>query len=168
MGKRWRDYGVLSLIGVVVLARVAFGLSGGYLRVNGGASLKGHVFACWPRKPEETLTVGTLVEFYPTPAIVAQVSGIMPAPILALSWIKRVAAQDGQRVCWDRTLHIDGVERAALPLVAGYHFQTPEGCRTLGTEDVLVLGEHPQSYDGRYFGALRRQDMVATCHLMVP
>jgi type IV secretory pathway protease TraF len=67
-------------------------------------------------------------------------------------FIKRVAAGAGQRVCGDgEHLSVDGVvvarrhEQARMPLAWN-------GCRVLADDEVLLLGESPDSFDGRYWG----------------
>jgi type IV secretory pathway protease TraF len=68
-------------------------------------------------------------------------------------FIKRVAAAAGQRVCGDgEHLRVDGVvvahrhEHARMPLAWN-------GCRVLADNEVLLLGESADSFDGRYWGA---------------
>lgn len=68
-------------------------------------------------------------------------------------FIKRVAAVGGQHVCSDGvTLTVDGVERAR-------RFETSAsapggwiGCRTLADDEILLLGDSADSFDGRYWG----------------
>lgn len=67
-------------------------------------------------------------------------------------FIKRVAAASGQIVCSDgQRIVVDGspvAERydgADMPL--GW-----SGCRVLADSEVLLLGESPDSFDGRYWG----------------
>ncbi len=78
--------------------------------------------------------------------------------------VKRVAAVRGERICADgRTIFVDGHavatrlakdrEGRALP-----HWQ---GCRVLGSGDVfLLMAAVPDSFDGRYFGAIARQAVI--------
>ena len=69
--------------------------------------------------------------------------------------IKRVAAARDDRVCRFRTqVRING-RKAATALVldqAGRQLPAWSGCRVLGDGDALLLQDHPQSFDGRYFG----------------
>lgn len=71
-------------------------------------------------------------------------------------FIKRVAAIGGQSVCSDgRTLLIDGAEAAVIYYPADR--PTPPawlGCRRLAADEVLLLGESPDSFDGRYWGPI--------------
>jgi type IV secretory pathway protease TraF len=68
-------------------------------------------------------------------------------------FIKRVAAVGGQRVCGEGDLlGIDGyaaVQRyAASPMAP----RIWAGCRTLRSDEVLLLGDSADSFDGRYWG----------------
>jgi len=69
-------------------------------------------------------------------------------------FIKRVAAVEGAHVCSDgHTLNINGVEVART-------FEDAEaprgwvGCRILTENEVLLLGETEDSFDGRYWGPI--------------
>jgi conjugative transfer signal peptidase TraF len=78
--------------------------------------------------------------------------------------IKRVAGLSGDRVCRQdsvvtinkRTLVAARSDRQGTPLPAWY------GCRTLSTNEVFILGEHPSSFDSRYFGPVSRRELVGT------
>lgn len=68
--------------------------------------------------------------------------------------IKRVAGLSGDLVCRrhsvvtinKRTLVVAPSDRQGIPLPAWV------GCRTLSTNEVFLLGDHPASFDSRYFG----------------
>lgn len=73
--------------------------------------------------------------------------------------LKPVVATDGSRVCrWTNVVLVDGRLRghaksndaAARPLPRWH------GCVTLGADDLFLLSTAPGSFDGRYFGVLRR------------
>jgi type IV secretory pathway protease TraF len=71
-------------------------------------------------------------------------------------FIKRVAALAGQTVCSDgKSVTIDGRVVAAV-----YHAEgrsAPQawiGCRILRTDEILLLGDTPDSFDGRYWGPI--------------
>ncbi len=86
------------------------------------------------------------------PARAAQARGLVPT---GTPLIKRVAAARDDRVCRFRTrVQING-RKAATALVldqAGRPLPAWSGCRLLGVGDTLLLQDHPQSFDGRYFG----------------
>jgi len=70
-------------------------------------------------------------------------------------FLKRIAADAGQRVCAEGdVVSIDGapaamrVERDA----EGRLLPTWGGCRTLAVDEVLLFGDTEDSFDGRYWG----------------
>ncbi|MDX2277376.1 MAG: S26 family signal peptidase [Hyphomonadaceae bacterium] len=69
-------------------------------------------------------------------------------------FIKRVAAVAGQDVCSDgQTLQIDGVEAARVFVPIGR--EAPSGwvgCLRLASDEILLLGDSVDSFDGRYWG----------------
>lgn len=69
-------------------------------------------------------------------------------------FIKRVAAVAGQDVCSDgQTLRIDGVEVARVFVAAGRDAPAGwVGCRRLAADEILLLGDSADSFDGRYWG----------------
>jgi type IV secretory pathway protease TraF len=72
-------------------------------------------------------------------------------------FIKRVAAMAGDEVCaFNGRFQINGADLAAVPL-PGQPNTSPaawSGCRMLSAEEVLLLGEAPNSFDGRYWGPI--------------
>jgi type IV secretory pathway protease TraF len=72
-------------------------------------------------------------------------------------FIKRVAAMAGDEVCdFKGRLQINGAELAAVVL-RGQPSTSPaawSGCRTLSAGEVLLLGDTPNSFDGRYWGPI--------------
>lgn len=69
-------------------------------------------------------------------------------------FIKRLAAAAGQHVCSDgRMLSVDGVTVAAVQNRPGAP-QGWVGCRTLAPSEILLLGDSPDSFDGRYWGPI--------------
>lgn len=74
-------------------------------------------------------------------------------------FIKRVAAMAGDRVCAEgQTLTInDGAPIARRSHdSAGAALQRWTGCRTLMEDEVLLMGDAEQSFDGRYWGPIDR------------
>jgi len=79
--------------------------------------------------------------------------------------IKTVAALDGDMVCEERSLlQINGLptvrvlptDQAERPLPSPW-----KACRRLQEDEVLLLSDRtPDSFDGRYFGAVQRIDIV--------
>lgn len=77
--------------------------------------------------------------------------------------VKRVAAGAGQSVCAQGpVLTIDGTvaawRRTRDP--SGRPLPSWQGCRLLGTGELLVLGTGPDSFDSRYFGPVGRADIL--------
>lgn len=74
-------------------------------------------------------------------------------------FIKRVAAGAGARICasGDRVILGDGRELIRLERdAAGRRLPAWSGCRTLGADEVFLLGDTPDSFDSRYWGPVRR------------
>lgn len=74
-------------------------------------------------------------------------------------FLKRVAAEAGDRVCAEgETLRIND----GAPLVRRTHdslgapLAAWSGCRVLGADEYLLLGDTPDSFDGRYWGPTPR------------
>ena len=75
--------------------------------------------------------------------------------------IKRVAGLSGDLVCRQgsvvtinkRTLVAARSDRQGIPLPVWF------GCRTLSTNEVFLLGDHPASFDSRYFGPVSRGEL---------
>jgi type IV secretory pathway protease TraF len=68
-------------------------------------------------------------------------------------FIKRVAAIGGQRVCGDGdVLAIDGRETVQRYAESPTAPRIWAGCRTLRSDEVLLLGDSADSFDGRYWG----------------
>ena len=78
--------------------------------------------------------------------------------------LKPVAAMTGDWICrLGPMVTINGrlVAMARRVDHAGRGMSVWQGCRRLGADEVLVLAPHPGSFDGRYFGPLKRSRIVA-------
>jgi conjugative transfer signal peptidase TraF len=77
-------------------------------------------------------------------------------------FIKRLAAVSGQRVCAnDNRVSIDRarvVHRLRADTM-GHALPTWSGCRTLATDEVFLLGDTADSFDGRYWGPVQLKDI---------
>lgn len=84
--------------------------------------------------------------------------------------VKRVAAASGARVCaLGPDIFIDGRYAATRLDLDAHGRPLPwwHGCRTLGEDEVLLLmGESPGSFDGRYFGPSARSHIVGKARLL--
>lgn len=77
--------------------------------------------------------------------------------------LKRVSGLRGDRVCRDGLLiRVRGRIAATAKLADAMGRSLPvwKGCRRLGEDDVFLLGDHPDSFDGRYFGLLKRKHII--------
>ena len=82
--------------------------------------------------------------------------------------LKYIAAHEGDEYCFDfeSTLWVKGFP-IAQKSIAKYHGELPTQslCQTLKKDELLVLGEHPNSYDSRYFGPIKRDQVIAQVKL---
>lgn len=77
--------------------------------------------------------------------------------------VKRVAASTDDRVCAKGQFITVNGRTTAVRIKAdsqGRSLPWWQGCRFLAQGEVLLLGDAPRSFDGRYFGPTRRQDVL--------
>lgn len=77
--------------------------------------------------------------------------------------LKPVVATHGSRVCrWATVVLVDGRFRSHAHSVDATARPLPRwrGCVTLGAGDLFLLSTAPGSFDGRYFGVLRRDAVI--------
>lgn len=76
--------------------------------------------------------------------------------------IKRVAGLSGDLVCrHDSVVTINKRTMGAARLDRqGNHLQVWNGCRTLSTNEVFLLGDNPSSFDSRYLGPVSRSELA--------
>ena len=144
-------------LAIFAVCAIASTLAGGrepLLVWNASASAPIGLYAVHPAGP---LAIADLIVARP-PKPLAQwlaARGYLPEGALL---IKRVAALPGQNVCRaDLTISVDGdaVAEANARDHAGRDLPNWSRCFTLGPGDVFLLNwDHPDSLDGRYFGAL--------------
>jgi len=77
--------------------------------------------------------------------------------------VKRVRAVAGDRLCArEGIVSVGGVpvarQRSRDP--GGRILPHWQGCRTLRSDEYLVLGDAPDSFDGRYFGPVRAANLL--------
>lgn len=85
--------------------------------------------------------------------------------------VKRVAAVSGDRVCArDRTITVNGRRVATGRERDGQGRPMPgwAGCVTLGEGALFLLMNAPDSFDGRYFGATARMQVIGKARLIWP
>jgi signal peptidase I len=88
-----------------------------------------------------------------------------------INLIKYIAAHNGDHVCsdFDNTLWINGFS-IAQKNTEKYPEESCEQsfCQQLKKDELFVIGEHPYSYDSRYFGPIKTHDVIATVKLIWP
>ncbi|MCW4460804.1 S26 family signal peptidase [Sphingomonas sp. BT-65] len=150
----------LAAGGLALLAAAAAGSFPIRLTYNPSASAPRGWYAA---APADRLRVGDQVLAWPPPAAAALADrrGYVPRTVPLL---KRVAATAGARVCragmW---LSIDGhtVALARPRDRAGRPLPRWSGCRRLAADELLLLAAATDSFDGRYFGPVRRSQIIA-------
>ena len=83
--------------------------------------------------------------------------------------VKRVAAVAGDRVCaLGKLISINGKAVAIRRKsdAAGRPMPWLSGCRVLRHDEYFLLMDNPLSFDGRYFGVTRRQELVGRAVLL--
>jgi conjugative transfer signal peptidase TraF len=83
--------------------------------------------------------------------------------------VKRIVAVPGDRVCAQGAMvSINGKMAAVRNSLDALGRALPawSGCRDLGAAEYLVLGESPWSFDGRYFGATDKRDIIGRAVLL--
>lgn len=119
--------------------------------------------AYWLRPPG-ALRIGDIVAVDPPPLMARWLAtrGLLPAGVPLL---KPVAGLPGQIVCRTRDLvTIDGkpIGQAREHDRLGRPLPRWSGCHRLAQDEVFLMNAlSPASFDGRYFGATRRADVLA-------
>lgn len=89
---------------------------------------------------------------------------IFNIPEFGNTLIKYVAAGHASEFCIgdDATLLIDGVPAGEIN-VEKYPKSSPtqSTCQILKADEILVFGDHPNSFDSRYFGPIKFEQIVA-------
>lgn len=76
--------------------------------------------------------------------------------------LKRIAGTVGDEICrHGQTISINGDAVASAHLVDSSGRKLPDwqGCVRLSETEVFLLNAHPESLDGRYFGAMKLEDL---------
>lgn len=83
--------------------------------------------------------------------------------------LKYVAATEGTEYCFDlnATLWVDKIS-VAQKNIQKYQDEIPNecSCYRVKKNQLLVLGDHPDSYDSRYFGPIDLKDVIAQVKLL--
>jgi len=132
------------------------------LAIYGGRHLSFNVTPSLPRglywrlaRPA-VLVSGMLLELSPPDAVLA----FMETFPVDTHLLKQVAGVAGDTVCWRADTM--GVNHQLVVLRLATHPLSPglEGCRTLTPNELVVLGQHPQSVDSRDIGPIDRRRVL--------
>ncbi|WP_421729071.1 S26 family signal peptidase [Brevundimonas sp.] len=153
-GNRWAVLGaavfVMTCVGLIVEQVPAIAL------VNESPSLPKGLYVRQPGgRPDRSAIVAVLQP----PSVRQYLASLgMPTDVLL---IKRVAAVGGEVVCRrDGTITTpDRVVQAVMRDRRGVVLPAWEGCRRLAPGELFLLGDTASSFDSRYFGAVRRDQV---------
>lgn len=153
-GNRWAVLGVtvfmMTCVGLILDHVPALAL------VNESPSLPKGVYV---RQPGGTAERNAIVAVPQPRAIQPYLSGLgIPAEVLL---IKRVAAVGGDVVCRHdgEVTTPDRVVRALTRDRRGVALPAWSGCRRLAPDELFLLGDTASSFDSRYFGPVRRDQI---------
>ena len=85
--------------------------------------------------------------------------------------LKQIAGLPDDRICRSGTrilINRSVAGNARLQDSLGRELPTWEGCMVLGKDQLFLMNAHPDSLDGRYFGATERSDIEAVASLILP
>jgi len=124
----------------------------GLYAISGGPSVRpGDMVIAWAPGPARSLAASR---------------GYVPANV---PLVKRVAAVAGDRICANGPkIRINGRLAAVRRKHdwAGRPMPWWEGCRIIGRRDAFLLTDSASSFDGRYFGITRKQELVGRAKLL--
>lgn len=84
--------------------------------------------------------------------------------------IKRVLGIPGDQICrFKNAIFVNDEHVAGAKIFAKNRLKLPrwQGCFELKTDEYFLLNEHPDSLDGRYFGATKASDLEGTARLII-
>jgi type IV secretory pathway protease TraF len=138
-----------------------------HFTVNVGQSLKGSLYACQTLQAADHLQRGMVVYYRPPVRVQATLRRIAPGADLRLGWLKEIAAVSGDEVCWDEGhILVNHQVKGELPLLTDYPLTVPQACHALHEDEVLTLGTAARSFDGRYTGPLKREELTDVCYAL--
>jgi conjugative transfer signal peptidase TraF len=154
----------LAAIGMVALAWAVVRTPSARIVYNASASMPTGWYLISPAEsivPADTV----LVQIPEAAAKLAAARHYLPANV---PLIKRVFATSPSRVCIRaRQVIVDGrvVARWQPHDLAGRPLPRWNGCRALSEDELWLLSpDHPDSFDSRYFGPLRRDAVLGIAH----
>lgn len=151
---------VLSALGIAAVAGTATTARTPVLVWNATASAPIGLYVCLP---EPSLKQGDLVLVRPPVAIAQFASrrGYLPANV---PLVKHIVALSGDTICArDNSIFLNGQPLVQRQIIDGQGRPLPHwsGCHTLASHEVFLAMTHvPDSFDGRYFGAIPVANIV--------
>ncbi|MCG2663390.1 MULTISPECIES: S26 family signal peptidase [unclassified Brevundimonas] len=153
--RQWAAWTLIPVAGLAVMAASA-NRAPDLALVNESPSLPEGLYV---RQADAPIAHGSVVAIAQPSSIRPYLATLgMPAEV---KLIKRVAAVGGDRVCAE-----EGAVRTpsrVSPVLArdrrGVALPTWDGCRTLGPDELFLLGDTPGSFDSRYFGPVHRAEV---------
>ncbi len=154
-----RQQSLALVIGVVAIAAM------------GAASIRSGEFILYNHSPSIPVGLYTRTNRVLSRGAVVTVRAIDVAPDYVRAreftgegdrFIKRIAAMEGDVVCAEKhAIQINSrtVAHRAVRDSAGRALPTWSGCRVLTSDEVFLLGDTPDSFDGRYFGVVETSDI---------
>jgi conjugative transfer signal peptidase TraF len=129
---------------------------------NASSSMPPGLYRASLSKPD----IGDVVLIEPPSAFMrlALERGYLTGPV---PFVKEITAAAGDTVCRQgRTISLGGltIAQAMDADSKGRPLPAWDGCRVLNKDEVFVLGTHAGSFDGRYFGPIRRKAIL--CRLV--
>jgi len=127
---------------------------GAHVILNGTPSLPMGLY--WRLARPAALEPGMLVELSPPDAVIP----FMEQLPVGAHLLKQIAGGPGDMVCWrTEEMAVNGFpvaqRRSPRPLAV-----VVVGCRTLAEDDLVVIGQHPQSLDSRDIGPIDRRRVL--------
>jgi type IV secretory pathway protease TraF len=122
------------------------------------------LYWCQEREFHNHLRIGDFVQLVPSATQRQRVRTLAPHLPETETWMKQLVGQEGHSVCLaGDDVSVQGVVIAHRPLLARYPMLGIEGCWTLKSDEIFVLGTHAHSYDSRYGGPWTRAAVRGVC-----
>ncbi len=155
----WSKTLVLTVLGVMLVGVSASNLLPAMLVWNASPSVPTGLY--WVARNTPSLGDLVLVQLPEWVRLVADQRQYLPSNTPA---IKRIAALTGDRVCrFGREISVNEVDVATARSTDDQLRNMPSwrGCIVLDGNEVLLLADHPNSFDGRYFGVTKLTGITA-------
>lgn len=116
----------------------------------------------------EPIQVGSTIAFE-APAVAREYAKVRWGRGDAATFIKTLAAGPGDEICLAKTQTGEWLlinDKAVFPVKEVDRYNNPlphwlkDECRTLGASEWLPMGMHPDSFDGRYYGPIREENLT--------